>query len=58
MFESSIRAVNKDGQKKEELSNVILIPQTEEIKADPFEVSLKGEAASECQRHSDVFETK
>lgn len=48
MFESSVRAVNKDRHENEELSNVFLIPETEEIEADSFEVSAKGEAASEC----------
>jgi len=43
MFDSSVKAVNKDKQK---FSNLSLIPQIEEIEANPFEVSLKGKAAN------------
>jgi len=45
MFDSSVKAVNKDKQK---FSNLSLIPQIEEIETNPFEVSLKGKAANEC----------
>jgi len=43
MFDSSVKAVNKD---KQTFSNLSLIPQIEEIEANPFEVSLKGKAAN------------
>ena len=44
VFESSVRAVNKERHENEELSNVYLIPEAFEVEMDPFEVSSKGKA--------------
>jgi len=52
MFELSIRAVNEDQNEDQELSNVFFEPEIEQIEGDSFEVSSKGETASQCQ--SDV----
>lgn len=41
MFESSVRAVNKDRHENEELSNIFLLPEVEEIETDSFEASSK-----------------
>ncbi|XP_011138744.1 glutamate receptor ionotropic, kainate 2-like isoform X1 [Harpegnathos saltator] len=40
-FESSVRAVNKERHDNEELSNVYLMPESNEIEPDAFEVSAR-----------------
>ncbi|XP_032677546.1 glutamate receptor ionotropic, kainate 2-like isoform X2 [Odontomachus brunneus] len=40
-FESSVRAVNKERHDNEELSNVYLMPESNDIEPDAFEVSAK-----------------
>lgn len=48
MFELSVEAVNKYKYEDQELSNVFFTSETEKIEVDLFEVSSKGEAASQC----------
>lgn len=44
MFESSVRAINKERHENKELSNVFLGPEAIEVETDLFEISLKGKA--------------
>jgi len=44
MFESSVKAVNKERHENEELSNVFLGAETSEVEIDLFEISETGNA--------------